>query len=158
MGFCFSPPFFCVTTDTPFRQPCINNPPTFKVGYICCSFPLLKIPALILFDFIHAKVILNSTNGGAIAGTLLNMAGKCSCRTYSQRAGTIAQLLALLCSLSSPELLCRVNCEYFLSLQLRNAFSSPSWLGLLCFFKRLVLNLHLLVGMTATYIYKRRIT
>lgn len=67
----FSPcPFlflFSLITDTPFKQQCIKNPPTFKVGYICCSFPLLKIPALILFDFIHEKVILNSTNGGAMA-------------------------------------------------------------------------------------------
>ena len=58
-----SPP----TTDTPFKKQPINNPSTFKAGYICCSFPLLKIPALILFDFIHAKVILNSTNGEMIA-------------------------------------------------------------------------------------------
>lgn len=58
---------FYPTVDTPFRQQCINNPPTFKVGYICCSFLLLKIPALILFDFIHAKVTLNSTHGGAMA-------------------------------------------------------------------------------------------
>lgn len=102
------PPFF-VTTDTPFRQLCINNPPTFKVGYICCSFPLLKIPALILFDFIHAKVILNSTNGGVIASMLLNMARKCCCRTCSQCASTILEVLGLLCSFQSSQLCCNMN-------------------------------------------------
>ena len=65
--FSFSLSYLPPTTDIPFKQQPINNPSTFKAGYICCSFPLLKIPALILFDFIHAKVILNSTNGEMIA-------------------------------------------------------------------------------------------